>query len=240
MRMFLLFLMMMMISCSSSKSKISHADSDIYISSGVERFFHASRPSWSRFSEISSCKQPELKFFNFQQLKQNYQFNYSKSISLQNLYNTMIIERLGDNAKKTDQNKVFFEAYQQIDSGAKPFPPVRSQKIYIISVDSYLNSNSARIKSYIERDLLNRGQVFLISRCLNSIELKKWKVDNQIYFQVGVIGFDFFSTYDSSIKQMNHWGVELEELFPKKEIYFISKEAVEALYINGFKKKWTY
>lgn len=237
----LLFLVITtVLSCSSSKSKVSHADTNIYISSGVERFFHASRPSWSRFSEISSCKQTESKFFNFEQLKQSYQFNYTKSVYLQNLYNSMIGKRLGDTAKKSDQNKVFFEAYQQIDSGAKPFPPIRSQKIYIISVDSYLSSNSARIKNYIERDLLNRGQVFLISRCLNSAELKKWKVDNQIYFQVGVIGFDFFSIYDSKVKQMQHWGIELDNLFPSKEIYFISKEKEEALYINGFKKKWTY
>ena len=230
-----LLLIFNLYSCSTLAPKIQDG---VYISSGIERFFLANKPEWLRFSEIAHCSQSQVQYLDFTELKKRYQFDYKQSVYMQNLFNEYVEQRLGKKPKKNDQNKTFFEAYQQIDSGANPFINLKSPKIYIVSIDSYWN-NAQKVKSYVET-LLPKGQVVLLSRCMSSNKLSEWKRVANIYPQVSIMGLEYFSTYDANQVKRYEWRINLDKLFSQKLIYYISGKSIESTSIYGYTKKWVY
>lgn len=215
-----------------------------YISSGVERFYLSQRSDWSAFSEIASCHQPPIQFLNYDLMNKNYQFHYQQLAFFQNLFETQKNKRgyKKQALTKSEENKIFYEVYQQIDSGATPFAPIKSKKIYAFVIDSIVKSEAVMLKAYLETQILPQAPVVLISRCLSSEQLAKWRDQNHFYNRIDVLGLDFFSVFDSELKSQFYFGLDLSKIFEGIDVTLVTREIIETQHITGYKKKylWNY
>lgn len=224
--MFLLFCLLL--SCSTIYPP--EEETPLYRGSGLERFFLPTRPHWSHFSELGKCWQSPVSFLDFKKLYEHYQLSYSQAQMLQRAFH-----QKGDRAlSQRERNSLFYEAYQKTLSLSEKQGERKKGVIHFVLVDDYLSKKQrARLKKNIEKRYLLRGEVFLLSRCLDSKSLEAWKKEQNLYEGIGVIGLEAWSVFDRNFQRKPYFRLELEELFPHRKRYLVGEGVHKDISIYG-------
>ncbi len=212
-----------LLSCSSPVEKRNI--NNIFIGSGVEKFFLADPPDWTQFSEIAGCQFKErIRYLNFENLNASYFLKYEELVQLQYLVNQEF--RISGYYQTKEEEKVFYSSYEKVKGGTKAFIPPSFSRIHLIWIDDFINSNRSveELKSFLRRDEVGMGFPVFVSLCLSEKELEGYVSDNELGFVQGkTIPRDMFTLYSGNYKRESAFSLDFKKIFKSNsQIYFYS------------------
>jgi hypothetical protein len=240
-------LLILVIGCSTTPDKIDkekslHIDlADIYMGSGVERYFLTSLPAWANYSTSASCLRTVNKnYFNMETLRGSYALNYAQSIQFQYMYN-----RESKNIKESsnqiipfkDKEQLFYSVSDRIQSGITHFSPPTFNKVNVIWVDKYLNGKRPieELRTIVQSDKFSKGYPVFVSLCHDYENTQKFITKNKLQENIKIISFEFLTPYSKKGNRIYYSGLEISELFKKDQELniYISNDEVVPFEITG-------
>lgn len=215
--------------CSTSSEKNLKQDLDqIYIGSGVERYYLSDMPSWANFSTVASCKRVEpIRFLHFENMYKSYSMDYEQLIQFQHMLNRKFASYKISTGRKTiflkDESYIMHNVHQQIIGGGRDFIVPNFNRIHLVWIDQAVKSEEGkkRLKKLMYSAQMEKGHPIFVSTCLSSIEIEKFITKmNMAKFGVKIISQDMFSPFNEKYKIINEYALDFTKLMPNKDIYY--------------------
>lgn len=232
--------------CSSNDSGFLKQDLDqVYIGSGLEKFFLSDLPTWANFSSTAQCKRKEpVRYLHFQNMFKSYSMDYEQLIQFQYMLNKKFASYKISTGRKTiflkDESYILYNVHQQIIGGSRDFITPKFNRINIVWVDDILTSKNGsankRLKKLMYSKEMEKGHPVFISTCLSSIELELF-ISKMGYTKFGVKGISqgMFSPYNSEYQFAYQYELDLNLLMPNKELFFYGSSFPKVF--RGIKEK---
>lgn len=220
--------------CSTTDPKmVSNTGLDnVYISSGIEKFFLVDLPYWANFSKVGQCqRKSNIRFLHHENLAKSYDLKYSQLVHLQHMFNRKLYAYKTSAASSEiplkDESYVFHNVYQQVIGGRYDFVPPRFEKVSVVWIDPYL-ADPKIISQKIKSNAVLEGHPILLSFCLNSYELEELSRDHSLD-ELGVkfLSADMMSIYDQDQKKNFFFSLNLSEFLHGKDITLFSRQKLE-------------
>lgn len=216
---------------------------EYYQNSGVIQYFLSELPAWANSYPDGNCqRQTSVRYLNMKSLRDSYRYSYSDALQFQLLYNQMSVEKARgsgfDKMRPQDEELIFFEASNRIQSGFYPFRRPDFERVSLIWIDPLL-STPKRILSLLERADITQGHPVVVSNCLASHELSDWLKKNGVANEnIRLISSEMFSPYDvdAAIKAEIHIDVEKFFTASQKIFFYVPKDNVP----SSIQGKFTY
>lgn len=234
--------------CTSSQvvglKGFEHRPKDAYYqNSGVIQYFLSELPAWANTYPDGGChRDVSIRYFNMKSLRESYRYTYSDSLQFQYLYNQLIFEKARGSSlselRPQDEELIFFEASNRIQSGFYPFKKPEFERVSLIWIDPIL-SDAKTLRTLLARSDVMLGHPVLISNCFSSEEITAWLAKNKIEnANYRFIPSEMFSAYDSESRLMASLHIDVEKLFNQNQkIFFFVPKSKNPESIQG---KFTY
>lgn len=216
--------------CSTIEKTIVEPETDnVYISSGVEKFYLPELPVWVNFSASASCfRKMPIKYLNFQNLKKSYNLSYEQSTHLQHMVNKKQYAFKTSSGQRQmapkDEAYIFHNVYQQVIGKRYDFVAPKYKKVSLIWIDPFIKSPK-KIKKIMNRGRVLEGHPIFVSLCMSSYELENYLSNHGLSeFGVKLITSEMFSIYNSKVNKEARFALYIDELLKNKEITFFSPE----------------
>lgn len=198
---------------------------EFYREAGMSRYFLPAMPQWLNFSESAQCERSHsMIYLDMESLKKGQALNYEQSLQLQLLFNLSREEKMQTANVKAlplrEEEGVFFESMQKIQSGFMPFMRPKFNRIHLVWIDSLLKSeeNVKKLKKMMQGNLLTQGQAVFISQCMGKNEMEKFLEGHDLLdAHVRLIPMELFSVYSAEGKRQQQFLIELNQLFDTKQ-----------------------
>lgn len=218
-----LILLLYLVGCTSARKISEHGQYEsINYSAGIEQYFLSDIPNWINFSEVGQCKrEAPLRYLNFQNLKNSFDFNYEQSVSLQHMFNRKLLSYSETSILNKDEAFIFYNMYEKVLGGTRDFIAPSFDKVSAVWIDPYLqmNKSHSRIKQAFKGRVLE-GHPVLVTMCLNSIEAEKLvtklKLDE---LGVKIISAEMFNTFGEGYRGFS---LNLQKMLSGKNIILYS------------------
>lgn len=219
----------LLVGCTTSSEKNLKQDLDqVYIGSGVEKYYLSDMPTWANFSQVASCARVEpIRFLNFENMYKSYSMDYEQLIQFQHMLNRKFSSYKHSTGRKTiflkDESFIMHNVHQQIIGGSRDFIVPNFNRIHLIWIDNALKSEQGkkRLKKLMYSAQMEKGHPIFVSTCLSSIELEKFITEMGMgKFGVKIISQDMFSPYNEKFKIINEFALDFSKLMPNKKIYY--------------------
>lgn len=217
---------------------------EFYREAGTSRYFLPAMPQWLNFSESAQCERSHsIIYLDMEALKKSQALNYEQALQLQFLFNQRREEKMREAQERAlplkDEEGIFFESLQKIQSGFFPFVKPKFNRIHLVWIDSLLKdeSNIKKLKRMMGQTLLTQGQAVFISQCLSKNEMEKFLEQHQLLdSQVRLIPMELFSVFNKEGKKQKQFLIELGQLFDiKQELHlFLMGQAKPKEFIGKF------
>lgn len=219
----------LLVGCTTSSEKHLKQDLDqVYIGSGVEKYYLSDMPTWANFSQIASCSRAEpVRFLNFENMYKSYSMDYEQLIQFQHMLNRKFSSYKHSTGRKTiflkDESFIMHNVHQQIIGGSRDFIVPNFKRVHLVWIDSALKSEKAkrRLKKLMYSAQMEKGHPIFVSTCLSSIQLEKFiSKMGMSKFGAKLISQDMFSPYNEKFKIINEFALDFSKLMPNKNIYY--------------------
>lgn len=219
----------LLVGCTTSSEKHLKQDLDqVYISSGVEKYYLSDMPHWSNFSTVASCSRTEpIRFLNFKNMYKSYSMDYEQLIQFQHMLNNKFSSYKHSTGRKTiflkDESYIMHNVHQQIIGGGRDFIVPNFKRVHLIWIDNAIKSLTAqkRLKKLMYSAVMEKGHPVFISTCLSVIEIEKFINKIELTkFGAKIISQDMFSPYNDHFKIINEFALDFSKLMPNKNLYY--------------------
>ncbi len=238
-----LLLTILITSCSTSNNGVQKKDLDqLYIGSGIEKYYLPDLPTWANFSQSAQCKQEtSIRYINFRDMHLSYAMNYEQLVQYQLMLNRKFEMYKKSTGRKTiflkDESFITFNVHQQIVGGGRDFLIPKFNKIHLVWIDDAIK-NSIKLESLrklMKSEKMSKGHPIFVSMCLSSFEMEEF-INNNGFSNIGVKGISqsMFSPYDSKLEMDFLFSIDVHELFKGKDIVLFGTK--ETASIKGYKK----
>ena len=237
----------LMSSCATTEKGMFKQDLDqVYIGSGIEKYFLPDTPTWANFSQESRCKRTEpIRYVNFKDMHLSYSMDYEQLVQYQLMLNQKLENYKISTGRKTvflkDENYIIFNVHQQILGGGREFIAPKFKTIHLISIDDSLNDSVRlkKLKKLMSSDSMGQGHPVFVSMCLSSFELDQF-ISKNGFNSMGVKGISqsMFSPYDINFDMSYEYTLNVEKLFPNKKLTLFAKDKIKS--IKGYTKFISY
>ena len=244
------FCLLLLSACTSDqviglKGFATRQSDEYYQNSGVVQYFLSELPTWANsYSEGACHRNFSVRYFNMKSLRESYRYEYSDSLQFQYIYNLLSAAKSKsagvDKLRPQDEEIIFFEASNRIQSNFFPFRVPKFQTVSLIWVDPIL-AQKGEIKKLLSRADIMKGHPVLISNCLGAIELRSWLSSQGIADEnIRLIPTEMFSPYDIDGELSTSISIDVSDLFTKQQdIYFYIPKGKRPESINGkFKQRY--
>lgn len=216
--------------CGSFKSiglKKTNDLSSVYISSDVSKYFHADIPNWANFSALAKCRRTEnMKFLNFSNLKNSFNFDYRQAVLLQQRVNVNIREAQRKIRKSfispQIEEKLFFQSRDEVLSNIKVFKAPEFKRIHLVWVDPILEDKNAeqKLKRLLKSESFFNGHPVFISACKNQDELESY-TKNQDWDDIDIrfLASEMFSSYDKNLSFDPGFKLYIDDFLKGKTVF---------------------
>lgn len=232
MRLVMYLIVFVIVGCTtSSETRLKQDLNQVYIGSGVERYFLSDLPAWANFSSVSTCSRSEnVRFINFENMHKSYSMDYEQLIQFQHMLNRKFASYKISTGRKTiflkDEAYILHNVQQQIVGGGRDFIVPNFKRIHLVWIDSALKSKEAskKLRKLMFSTQMEKGHPIFVSKCLSAIELEKFIAKNN-YNKLGVkiISQDMFSPYNHKFNIVNEFALDFSKLMPKKDLHFFGE-----------------
>lgn len=214
---------------------------EYYVESGIVTYFLPILPQWANYSLEGSCRRARsMRYLDFQKMKSSFGFNYEQLVQFQLLYNSRVWSSLAisnlDFIPFKDAERFFFEVSDSVHAGNFLFRLPNYNRIHVIWIDDYLNSQSKikKLKKILDSKDMTQGFPVFASLCMARIDLQKLiKTNGLDHGSYELLTYEMFSPYDSDFTTGLEPSINLDAFFGKKAIYFYGKNIPKV--INGKK-----
>lgn len=198
---------------------------EFYQDSGSNRYFLPVLPRWANFSEAGSCQRSRsLTYLDFDALKKGQYLSYEQFLQLQYLFNLNRDERIQTTKVKAlppkEEEKIFFEALEKIQSSFFPFIKPKFHRLHLIWLDPALNDAKKlkELKKLLESEKMLAGQPVFISLCLAKVEMENFLEKNELNnARVRLIPMELFSIFNTEGARGSHYLLNINSLFDTKQ-----------------------
>ncbi len=241
----LLTLAIILSSCSSNrvvglKGFETRNAEEYYRNSGVVQYFLSELPAWANSYDEGSChREISVRYLDMKALRASYRYSYSESLQFQYLFNLMAREKAKaaavEKLRPQDEEVVFFEASNRIQSGFYPFRRPNFEKVSLIWIDPILSAPASVIKNLLTSDAVLKGHPVVISNCLGASSLRTWLIDHSITDEnIRLIPAEMFSPYNSNGELSTGIHIDVEKLFTSgQKVYFYTPKGLRPSRIMG-------
>ncbi len=223
-----LLIFLFVVSCSSLEGDKDFKRLDLneyYQDAGVNRYFLPALPLWANFSEGGRCqKSRPMVYLDISALKKGQSLSYEKSIQLQYLFNLSRDERMTETKVKAlppqEEEKLFFDSLQKIQSGFLPFLRPKFERLHLIWLDPILGDASKlkELHKLMKGNLMSQGQPVFVSLCLGRLELEAFLERNSLSdARIRLIPMELFSVFDSEGEKKPFFQLKMNSLFDTKQ-----------------------
>ncbi len=236
-----------MLSCATTEEGMFKQDLDqVYIGSGIEKYYLPDVPDWANFSSEAKCKRNEpIRYINFKDMHASYSFDYEQLIQYQLMLNRRFAEYKKSTGRKTvflkDESFLTFNVHQQILGGGREFIVPKFSRIHLVWIDEATQNKEAlkKLKSLMRSSKMLKGHPVFISMCLSSEELDDFITSNK-FSESGVKGISqsMFSPYNTDFVLDYHYAIDMSKLFKGKSVYLFSNQKTDS--IIGIKNQFNY
>lgn len=216
-------------SCATDNEEIFKQDLDqVYIGSGIEKFYLSDLPKWSNFSSSGDCQRIEpIRYLNFNDMYKSYSFDYEQLIQFQYMLNKKFYSYKQSTGRDSvflkDESYIMHNVHQQIVGGGRDFIAPKFNRINLVWIDHTLKSDDAlkKLKALMYSAEMEKGHPVFVSMCLSSIELETF-IQKNGYEKFGVKGISqsMFSPYNDKFEINHKFGLHFDKLLPNKDLYF--------------------
>jgi hypothetical protein len=236
-----------MLSCATTEKGMFKQDLDqVYIGSGIEKYFLSDIPSWANFSEVGKCRRTQfIRYVNFKDMHLSYAMEYEQLIQYQLMLNRQFENYKRSTGRETvflkDENYIIFNVHQQILGGGRDFLTPNFNRIHLISIDDSLGDKKRlkQLKNLMKSNQMSKGHPVFISMCLSSYEVEDFIASNG-FSSMGVKGISqsMFTPYDTNFEMNYEYSINVEKIFKDKTLILYSKEEMKS--VKGYDKLIKY
>lgn len=213
---------------------------EYYRNSGVVQYFLSELPAWANSSDEGMCRREIfVRYLDMKALRASYRYSYDEALQFQFLFNLLGREKAKDagvdKLRPQDEEVVFFETSNRIQSGFFPFRKPKFERVSLIWVDPILSSDSSVIKKILSREEILKGHPVVISNCLGGVGLRQWLFDNGVNDEnIRLIPAEIFSPYDIEGELSTGIHLDTEKLFgAEQKVYFYTPKGNRPKGISG-------
>lgn len=240
-----LFALILLSSCSGNqvvglKGFETRNAEEYYRNSGVVQYFLSELPSWANSYDEGSChREISVRYLDMKALRASYRYSYDESLQFQFLFNLLSREKLvaagALKLRPQDEEVVFFEASNRIQSGFYPFRKPKFERVSLIWIDPILSSSSSVIKNILSSEAVLKGHPVVISNCLGASSLRAWLSQRGITDEnIRLIPAEMFSPYNQTGELSTGIHIDVEKLFTAgQKIYFYTPKGQRPSAITG-------
>ncbi len=223
-----LLILLFVVSCSSLEGDKDFKRLDLseyYQDAGVNRYFLPALPLWANFSDGGRCqKSRSIVYLDLAALKNGQSLSYEQGLQLQYLFNLTRDERMGETKVKAlppqEEEKLFFESLQKIQSGFLPFIRPKFERLHLIWLDP-IWGDEAKLKELhklLKSNTMSQGQPIFVSLCLGRLDLEAFLEKNSLSdARTRLIPMELFSVYDSEGERKPFFQLKVNSLFDSKQ-----------------------
>jgi hypothetical protein len=236
-----------MLSCATTEKGMYKQDLDqVYIGSGIEKYFLSDVPTWANFSQAAKCKRNQpIRYVNFKDMHLSYSMGYEQLIQYQLMLNRQFENYKRSTGRKTvflkDENYIIFNVHQQILGGGRDFLIPNFKRIHLISIDDSLEDKKRlkKLKELMLSEQMGKGHPVFISMCLSSYELEEF-INSNGFSSMGVKGISqsMFSPFNTDNEMDYEYTLNVKKVFANKTLILYSNKAVNS--IKGYNKLIKY
>jgi hypothetical protein len=244
---YLFVLSFIMLSCATTEEGMFKQDLDqVYIGSGIEKYYLSDLPDWSNFSSEAKCNRTTpIRYLNFKDMHASYSLDYEQLIQ----YQLMLNRRFADYKKSTGRKTVFlkdesfltFNVHQQIIGGGRDFILPKFNRIHLVWIDFALKSKAElkKLTTLMRSQKMLRGHPVFVSMCLSANEMDDFITKNK-FSESGVKGISqsMFTPYNTDFSLDYNYSLDVNKLFKDKAVYLYSNQKTDS--IIGIKKQIKY
>ncbi len=225
----------LLLSCGSTPSQNRDAVLDqVYMSSGVEKYFHLDIPHWAHFSSAGQCfRSSNTRYLNFDNLSKSLNLNYTQMVHMQYMINRKLFAYKSTTGSKQlplkDQAFVFNNVHQRVSGGSFDFIVPKFERISVIWIDSFLK-DTKKLNKIVRSNKVLSGHPVLMSHCLNSFEMEELAQELKLdELNVKYLSSEMLSIYDQNIKRQTFFSLDISKLFENKKVFFYGKSLSPSL-----------
>ena len=205
---------------------------DFYSSAGTLQYFLSEIPLWSRTSVSGHCHQKySTRYLDVADFMASFSTSYRESLNFQYSFNIEYKKRIAaaevDSMSFRDQERLFFDVYDRVQSNIFAFQLPRFKRVHLIWVDPILKNSNLKndLKKWMQSEMMNLGHPVLISFCLEREELESFRRNNNIDASARLLSYEVLSPFSNSGKLLYKRFINLNEFLEDKEIHlFIPKD----------------
>lgn len=234
---------------SCSKFHIQNRErGNYYLDPKNVQYFLEAIPSWNNYSEQMHCRRNSIvHYLDIDRLKQDYFLSYESALQLQYMFNSLMRERygniLGDFIPFQERDQIFYRSYERVNAGFKLFEIPRFKRLHLISVDFIFQDkkNLTRLKSLMNKKIMQRGVPIFVSLCKNEKEMKEFFVRHQFNIEGNLfLSSELFSSFRSEGGLYPGMIINFKKFFGKsyKLHFFLEKGGGALTFITNFPRHY--
>ncbi len=211
-----------------------------YRNSGVIQYFLSELPSWANSYDEGSCQREiSVRYLDMKALRASYRYSYEDALQFQFLFNLLGREKAKDagvdKLRPQDEEVVFFETSNRIQSGFYPYRKPQFDRVSLIWIDPLINSSKTSIKKILGREDVMKGHPVVISNCLGGVGLRAWLSKNGIFDEnIRMIPAELFSPYGQEGELESGIHVDVTKLFNEgQKVFFYTPKELRPKAISG-------
>lgn len=231
MRLVILSLILLVGCTTSSETNLKQDLDQVYIGSGVERYFLSDVPAWANFSTVASCSRSDsVKFLNFENMYKSYSMDYEQLVQFQHMLNRKFASYKLSTGRKSiflkDEAYIMHNVHQQVIGGGRDFIVPKFKRIHLVWIDYALKGEVGlkKLKKIMYSSQMEKGHPIFVSTCLSAIEIEQFiNKNNFSKFGVKIISQDMFTPYNEKFKIINEFALNFSLLMPNKDLHFFGE-----------------
>ncbi|MBP9674520.1 MAG: hypothetical protein KBD63_05440 [Bacteriovoracaceae bacterium] len=238
MRIFILFFFLAACQAPTYKN-----ESFYYASAGYTKYFLSDLPQWAHFSSSAQCMKPNVRYLDYEKLKENFGLSYVDFISLQLFFNKDIAVDGLKVLSPQEEEQIFSKSMALVKGGEKVFKNLNYPLVNLVWIDEVIKDkkNQKSFNVFINSIDFNQGFPVFVSLCRSFAQVEEFIKSIKYDGRKEIISAEMFSLYDTKGIKTFSFHLDLQDfLGERKSRFYLPKGAVTPLEIRGSNSLFYY